>query len=234
MSELVADCPRCHAKRMTFDLIAENRLPQPRSDWQRRYEAFCVCRRCSRTTTFVLLQWDSRHERLLEEIRLHALPGAVNELMEVRTFIGLKDMGAVDPPEHLPTELEAAFREAATCVSVQCPNAAGTMFRLCIDLATRSLLPEEETPGLNYKTRRDLGLRLLWLFENGKLPEHLRELSTCIQQDGNDGAHAGTLTMVDAEDLQDFAYAVLERIHTDPSKVQLAKERREKRRQPKE
>ena len=107
------------------------------------------------------------------------------------------------------------------------------MFRLCIDLATRRLLPAEDAPEPNNRIRRNLGLRLPWLFDRRLLPEELRELSTCIQQDGNDGAHAGTLRMEDAKDLRDFAIALLERLYTEPAKLQIAKERRAKRRQPK-
>ena len=88
-------------------------------------------------------------------------------------------------------------------------------------------------PGLNNKTRRDLGLRLPWLFDNGKLPTEVRELSTAIREDGNDGAHQGTLTKNEAEDLLDFTTALLERIFTVPMRLQIAKERREKRRTPK-
>ena len=104
------------------------------------------------------------------------------------------------------------------------------MFRLCLDLATRSLLPKEDVPGLNAKTRRNLGLRLPWLFDAGLLPESFRELSTCIKDDGNDGAHVGSLNESDADDLLDFTVAMLERMYTEPERLRLARERREARR----
>ena len=144
--------------------------------------------------------------------------------------MSLKDNSTIEPPEHIPEQIEAVFREGATCLAVQCFNAAGTMFRLCIDLVTRSLLPKDETDGLNHRTRRDLGLRLPWLFENGILPEALRELSTCVREDGNDGAHAGTLSKDDAIDLLDFTMLLIERIFTEPERLRLAQERREQRR----
>ena len=56
------------------------------------------------------------------------------------------------------------------------------------------MLPESDTDGLNASIRRNLGLRLPWLFDHGVLPESLREISTCVREDGNDSAHAGTLT----------------------------------------
>jgi hypothetical protein len=91
------------------------------------------------------------------------------------------------------------------------------------------MLPKEE-PGLNSKTRRDLGLRLPWLFDNGILPADLRALSSCVREDGNDGAHAGTLKKEDAQDLLDFTTALLERIFTEPERLRLAEERRAQRR----
>ena len=106
------------------------------------------------------------------------------------------------------------------------------MFRLCVDLVTKSMLPAEDAPalGLNARTRRDLGLRIPWLFESGRLPEALKDLSSCIKDDGNDGAHAGNLSEADVADLLDFSAALLERIYTEPERLRLAKERREARR----
>jgi hypothetical protein len=68
------------------------------------------------------------------------------------------------------------------------------------------------------------------LFENRLLPSDLRELAHCIKEEGNDGAHAGTLTKEDAEDLLDFTVALLERLVTEPKKLKLAEERRQDRR----
>ena len=73
-------------------------------------------------------------------------------------------------------------------------------------------------------------MRLPWLFANGKLPADLHDLSTAIKDDGNDGAHQGTLTKVEAEDLLDFTKALLERVYIEPKKLQLAKERQQQRR----
>ena len=142
-------------------------------------------------------------------------------------YISINENGTVKPPEYLPLDIQTVFIEGATCIAVSCYNASATMFRLCIDLATKGMLPEEEVKGLNRAVRRNLGLRLPWLFDNGHLPEALRELSTCIKDDGNDGAHQGNLGKEDAEDLLDFTYELLERLYTEPERLRLAKERRE-------
>lgn len=194
-------------------------------DWQYWFEAFCICRSCNRSTTFVLSQKKSSDK---DEIKkgLANLKRAVNQLMTIESYISIKDTVSKKPPEHIPENIAAVFREGAACMSIGCFNAAGTMFRLCIDLSTRAMLPAGEVEGLNSKVRRDLGLRLPWLFDNRILPEALRELSSCVKDDGNDGAHEGTLKKEDAEDILDFTYALLERIHTEPKRLQLANERR--------
>jgi len=229
MSELVADCPRCGSKKMTFDLTQEH-FTHVEYNWQYWFEAFCICRRCKRATIFVLSQNTGASQKIVHENGLLKLPGAVNRYMDIEGYISLKDMATIQPPEYLPKDIEAAFKEGAGCISIGCYNAAGTMFRLCIDLATRPRLPEGDVAGLNAKTRRDLGLRLPWLFDNGLLPNDLRELSSCVKEYGGDAAHVGSVTKDDAEDLIDFAISILERLYTEPERLRIAKERRDSRR----
>jgi Domain of unknown function (DUF4145) len=230
MSELVADCPRCGAKQITFDLNAA--IPVAvRHGWQRVYEAFCVCRHCKRGTIFVLAERDAEAQQWIEKSGgLTKVTYAANRYAYIDRYVSLIDEAQAAPPEHVPGPIVAIFKEGATCLAVQCFNAAGTMFRLCVDLATVDLLPQANENGLNQEIRRSLGRRLKWLFDNGKLPEAYRDLSHCIKEDGNDGAHAGTLTKLEAEDLLDFTTNLLERLYTEPERVELAKVRREQRR----
>ncbi|HPW48268.1 MAG TPA: DUF4145 domain-containing protein [Candidatus Saccharibacteria bacterium] len=229
MSELVADCSRCGANKITFDLVGAINT-RVLYDWQNWYEAFCICRQCNRSSVFVLSESVNGDYSYVHKTGLVKIEGAVNRFVEIKGVISLKDKVTYSPPEFIPSDIEAVFREGATCIAVDCNNAAGTMFRLCIDLVTRTLLPEEELDGLNYRTRRDLGLRLPWLFKNNFLPAALADISTCVREDGNDGAHQGTLTAEDAGDLLDFTYLLLERIYTEPHRVKQAQMRREQRR----
>ncbi|WP_208599301.1 DUF4145 domain-containing protein [Azotobacter beijerinckii] len=214
---------------MTFDLVAHTQVGY-RHNWQSWYEAFCICRHCSRSTVFLLSEKGIDESKAIRQSGLNKLPVAANKLVTVENYVSLKDAKAISPPEYLPPEILSVFSEGATCLAVGCFNAAGTMFRLCVDLATKSLLPEADANGLSSKIRRNLGLRLPWLFEQGLLPNALQELSSCIKEDGNDGAHDGTLGKEDAEDLLDFTFALLERMYTEPERLRLAKERRESRR----
>lgn len=230
MAELVADCPRCGSNSITFDVKSQTEVGAV--GWRHTYEAFCVCRRCDASTVFVLTDRGPAEATVVRSQGLSRVDEVVNYLVSLEGFVSLKDAATADPPEHLPQPIQAAFNEGARCLSTGAPNGAATMFRLCVDLATRGMLPAEETDGLNARIRRDLGLRLPWLFDHGKLPEALRDLSACIREDGNDGAHQGTLEKRDAEDVLDFATALLERIYTEPERLRLAKERRDTRRNP--
>ena len=238
MAELVANCPRCGSRSISCDvaavyLVGQDTRRNSMGEYvpRRTFEAFAICRQCKRGTTFVIRERDTHPEpRLFENKSPPDLKDALNNFFYVEKFISLKDQATAAPPEHVPANIANVFREGATCLRVECWNAAGTMFRLCVDLATRSMLPPEDMPGLNSKIRHNLGLRLPWLFANGKLPPDLRELSTAVREDGNDGAHQGTLMKTDAEDLLDFTAALLKRLFTEPKQLELAKERREARR----
>lgn len=232
MAELVANCPRCGAVNITFDLLA-SRFLEEEYGWQGWWEAYSACRNCFRTAVFLLRQKEYEHTGYLRKTSLSNVTGSLNNYFAVEGFVSLKDFVREKPPEHVLPEIEAAFKEGATCLAVNCFNAAGTMFRLCIDHATRSLVPDTDKGGPEANVRRSLGLRLNWLFTNKILPENLKELSHCIKEDGNDGAHAGTLTKEDADDLLDFTKVLLERLYTEPKELELAKVRREERRKPK-
>lgn len=234
MSILVADCPRCRAQEITFDIKDQKKIHSHHDHrynvTQNTYEVFCLCRNCKRSTVFVLKQKNGKTEvsKLLDD--MVSLKSAVNQFIDIKGYISLKDMSASLPPEYLPDDIDSAFREGAICSAVDCYNAAAAMFRLCLDLATKELLPGgEDAP--NSKIIRNLGFRLPWLFEKGLLPDSLNDLSKCIKDDGNDGAHEGTLTKEDAEDVEDFTFLLLERLYTEPKRVELAAERRAARRQ---
>lgn len=233
MAEYVADCPRCGAKDITF-VVHNAHKTLEEYGWKWWYEIFSICRKCVRSTTFVVSdRYDANYQYSHNE-GLLKLDVALNNYVEYEGYISIKDTASVLPPDFLPDVIDKVFREGATCYAVQCYNAAGTMFRLCIDLATRGMLPDPEKSQPPAKIRRNLGLRLPWLFDNGKLPEGLRDLSDCVKEDGNDGAHAGTLKQPDAEDLMDFTRLLLDRIYTEPERLKLAAIRREERRKPPE
>lgn len=229
MSQLVADCPRCGANKITFNLISVNYIRQ-QYGWQKWYEVFCVCRSCNRSTIFVVSENSHDSSNYLDAHSLNIIKESVNNYVNIESYISLKDCNQVTPPDHLPPELEKIFKEGASCLSINCHNASSTMFRLCLDIATKNMLPENDENGLNSRIRRSLGLRLQWLIDQNIIPESLKELSSCIKENGNDGAHEGSVTKEDAEDILDFTFIMLERVYTEPKRIELARERRSQRR----
>jgi hypothetical protein len=230
MADLVGNCPRCRIDRITFDVNALN-LIGITYGWQHHYEAFSVCRNCQKSTVFVIVEQHKGHDiHLFDRESPLDVRNSLNNYFNISGYINLKDHGVNNPPEYVPDDVALIFREGATCLNTECWNAAGVMFRTCLDIATRPLLPSEEVAGLNTKMRRDLGLRLQWLFETGVLPSDLQDLAACVREDGNDGAHQGNLSRQDVEDIMDFSVALLERLFTEPRRIELAKTRREERR----
>ena len=228
MTELVGNCPRCGAQSITFDLTQDTRVGQW-YDWMGVWEAFCVCRQCHRATIFLLHQKKSDHQEL-QHSGLLAITGAANDDVTIHSYVNVTNIKTRPSPEHLPDAIKAVFQEGARCLVVGCFNAAATMFRLALDLATKDrLLSPEAEDGLDDKARHFLARRLRWLFDNGKLPESLRELSSIVKDEGNTGAHDGTLDEAAAEDLIDFTERLLTQLYTEPAKLRLAKERRAQR-----
>src|SRR5580704_14975237 len=60
MSLLIADCPRCGSKSITFDVCAQVFRFQE-SQWKNWYEVFSVCRSCHTPTIFLISLRDYGH-----------------------------------------------------------------------------------------------------------------------------------------------------------------------------
>lgn len=226
MSVFSMDCPRCGVKQITFDLHCYHRLEKSRYR-QVLYEGFCVCRACSQS---VIITFTPTHLADIESAQTDLLHEklCVTDLVEILGHVGIADLRNAEAPLHVPEAVARAYIEGSKCFAVGCWNAAAAMFRLSIDIATKAKLPAADGP--NDWTRSHLSPRLEWLFENEILPSELKDLSSCIKDYGNDGAHDGNLTKEDAEDLKDFVLVLLERIYTEPEKIRIAQQRREERR----
>lgn len=242
MSTFVFDCPSCSAKNSTFDIAGFSPKPQLKSS--AILDIFAICRACKNSCSIsgIFTQDESRHIYSLNrdsddhKSGFNYIASKLNKDSDCRGLfrnLYYKPIlpNAELPPEHLPVEIEKIFNEAAQCFSIGCFNAAGAMFRLCLDITTKNLLNQntELTPAASDK--KTIHSRLHWLFTNNILPINLKDLSRCIKDDGNDAAHDGSLSKEDAADLLDFSYILLERVYTEPARIQNAHQRRLSRRQ---
>ena len=241
MTELVTDCPRCDAKEHTFLVLSIHPIGTIEEIYLSRklkiYEAFCVCKRCLKSTIFKIIEKSSNAENdkgyFISARDLISYPNALNNIIQIGGYINIRNMASCPAPENIPEKrIEDVFREGAESVTGNCPNAAVAMFRLCIDLATKSLLLKlsGEVDDIPKHVEKSLKARLDWLLENNKLPEDLKELSHCIREDGNAGVHDGIITLDDAKDIMDFCSILLTRLYTDPARIEAAQRRQEDRR----
>src|SRR5438552_14527178 len=143
MAQLVANCARCGSQKTTCDTQAQKWVSR-NYDWQDCYEVFSICRHCGRSTVFVLGISEPAYAIAVKEGALIERGRSANDFATVEGYVSVKDTVSTSPPEHLPANIASAFNEGATCLAVNCYKAAAAMLRLCIDLATRPLLPEED------------------------------------------------------------------------------------------
>jgi hypothetical protein len=229
MAEFVSDCPRCGARKSTHDVFSSV-IVGTQYRWMQIVELSCICRTCRRMSIHLVSRKEPKdeHDKFFKDVgsinTTSTFAGSLNQIVDFKRHVSVWDTATLPTPEHLPLEVEQVVKEANRCMSANCWNAASAMYRLALDLVTKALLPESGEPAS--KIRRSLGLRLDWLFDNDKLPPALRELAHCVKEDGNDGAHVGILTKENAEDLQDFAYRLLDRVVSEPKRLELAAERR--------
>ena len=234
MPTVVADCPRCGARHMTFDVHTDVYIGA-RHGWLTEHEIAVVCRRCKRISILKIeiTAIEDKHE-FRQDGEVTKSKGDLEPRFRKIGFLDVSDLeGVTDPPDYLPPEIASAFSEGAKCMSIKCYNASAAMFRLCLDLATKPLLPnvtETAVPQPSKYERFNLGARIDWLIKQGKIPAALAGLAHSVRQDGNDGAHDGSLDDKDAADLLDFTIAVLERQFTEPERLRLAEVRRIQRR----
>lgn len=223
-----ADCPRCGQSMTTFDILANTYVHEIGGSSE-RWECFLQCRKCGKPSIALLAK------------QAHANGGPASQDGKFANYVFRLESwvfevpGRRKCPEYVPDHVRRVFEEAATCSAVGAWDAAGTMFRKVLDVATRSITPRpdsnvEPRPS-NWKTFKDLRLRLDWLFAQGLLSSALKDLSSCIHEDGNDAAHdAAGISHDEAEDLGDFSENVLETLYTLPGQIVENRRRREARR----
>lgn len=243
MSTFVFDCPNCAVRNSTFKV----------KSWDTRFEDEClkwsffsICRAC---TIPMIIQANVLTELYDECLgAFHTDSEAFSELKRILLPIIEKDEGHLNevfenftynpilashmlPPEHVPEEIKNIFIEASKCLSLSCFNATAAMFRLCLDRVTKEIVNQNIELSPTQNDKKSIHNRLTWIFDKNILNRDLEELSRCIKDDGNDGAHDGNIGKDEAEDLFDFTYEFLETVYTKPARVRNATERRQLRRQ---
>ncbi len=147
MAEIIYDCPRCGVKKTSFDINGQNFIGK--DSWRTILELYSICRHCHKGTIFIVKQINSNRDitKLIQN------SGNVNDLIEITKYVNIRENSTDKPPEFLPKDINEVFEEGIICKSVACFNASATMFRLCLDKATKELLPDDNIHGLNEKIK---------------------------------------------------------------------------------
>ncbi len=221
MPIILYDCPRCTGSYVTFDVKSCNELGTTKNTtWQHMYELFSVCRNCKKSTILIVVLSSYEHKNSLKKNEdVMGVKDSLNNVFKIEGFIGLRHNASHSAPDSVPENIKAVFEEAATCISNQCWNAAGAMFRTCVDLATKDMLPKENPKDLTSYQRNKLAPRIEWLFKKKKLPAELKKFANYIREDGNDSVHDGALKEEQARSLLDFTDLLLDRIYAKPAEL---------------
>ena len=220
---LSGNCPRCGQITTTFDIEAATLV----DTLNYYFEITVVCRKCGRPSLARV------RNDLNSTSPLEFGPQFIDGFIQFHEWVFTVPNTRICP-DHVPTPIQRIFDEAAKCAAIGTWDASGAMYRKVLDAATRTLVPLPEdgdsaTP--SWKIYKDLRLRLDWLFERGLLNASLKELSSCIHQDGNDAAHdLEGIGKSEAEDLADFTEIALETLYTVPGQIAENQRRREERR----
>lgn len=143
MAIMVNDCPRCGSQKITFNIQYGNYIGDRQiglNNIIRIYELYCICRQCIRGTIFIAQPLAK--QKSFEGVEWRS-GFNFNDIGTISGTVSPADLKVSQPPEFLPEKINDAFIEGAKCLSVGCYNAAATMYRLCLDIATKELLPPE-------------------------------------------------------------------------------------------
>lgn len=227
MTLYVGECRRCGAQRMAFEVYGmcvavdcrEEGSLRDDTIYTRIIELACQCRECNRTTVFLLqAQTSAKHE--LPKTRFDANENPLKfGYAEFRAF---PTSVAGPTPAATPQPAANFYHQGITALGHGLNDAAGCMFRKCLEAATRSdeltrMIPEGEREEYG---RKWLKARLTKLKEIHAIPPALADLVDVIKDEGDAAVHENQLyDKASAEALQGFTETFLEQMFTLPAQI---------------
>ncbi|WP_307152968.1 DUF4145 domain-containing protein [Rhodopseudomonas julia] len=225
------DCPHCHTKSSGFEVHGGFRRSRdvhrtPNGVPQYLYDDWFLlsCGRCLKCITAQYTFLDSKELSLENTLKRHGSLESLGYRYEAHfpTEIHLEE------PEHLPEKVALPFRQAVSNISAQNWDAAGTMARKALDVATRDIARtriEDETKSKD-TVKAWLKKRIQTLREEGLLTRDLSDLASILKDGGDEAAHDDEpYNAEDARKLIAYAQAFLTYAYTVPGMVKEVRER---------
>lgn len=208
------DCPHCGGASCAFTFVAE--VPHARKS-NEAPGAFSLAFSCNSCFELVgLLIKSTAGNKSFAGGKTGNIATLLNS---ERSYILRKVYPARDKaeaPEHVSESVARCYVQAADNASRKNADAAGAMYRKCIDLATKELDPT--------LAGKKLAARIDALHAKGALTAGLKDWAHAIRLDGNDASHEpDELTPDEVEQLGSFTDLFLRYSFTLPKQVEMRK-----------
>lgn len=168
MPVLVYDCPRCASARMTHELVYARKLDQAGNV----LHAMMACARCNDTSVVVLLPLPvgSLTPKDVPHIEDYFKPIDIRPKPET-----------IEAPYGTPDRIARRFIEAEGGFRSGHWNSAVTMYRSCLDIATKQLAPNH--------AKLAMAKRIRAMSTDNQLPPAMADWADQVRLDGNEAVH---------------------------------------------
>ena len=219
MAFIIADCPHCQAKQMSFAIFGAVAISAVRA----RQQAHCTasaaaeCQGCFRPVALTLKSTKSRSNDSYPDFpkRVAKTTEATSDLetLELKLAQMWPKPAKASMPDHLPASVASAFRQAESNFLMDGhEDAAATMYRRSLDLGLKEAFPQ---------VKGDLKKRIDKLVETHDLPAAIGDWAHEVRLIGNDAAHdLDGLEKADVVAARNFIDAVLRYTFSLPTMVQ--------------
>lgn len=212
MAILLINCPHCGGNSMTFTVKAQSQL----SKKPRFFFLFTTCGGCSKG---VLAECENP---LGYDLVNNA--GNLKDKDGVRLVEYWPAPKTTDAPRFTPANVARFYSQAVKAMSREDWDAAGSMSRKALDVATRHLDTSDAF------AKKPLASRIDDLAARQLITPQMREWAHAIRVDGNDAVHdPDQFTQEEAETLYSFADLFLQYVFTMPGMLNERKKAKESR-----
>jgi hypothetical protein len=226
------DCPYCMTKSAGFQAVgsfrrtATTRRRGAGQQAERVYEDWFMmscgnCRKC------IVAHYNYQR---VSEFKLDNIMHAHGSMAQFGYSLGgyVPKIAVIEEPDFLPERVAIPFRQAVSNVSASNWDAAGTMARKTLEVATKDLCrnkvaDEEMQEKLIKKTW--LKGRIARLFDLGILTRDLADLAGLIKDEGDEAAHEEEpYSENEARELVGYAQVLLTYVYSIPGMVKAVRE----------
>ncbi|MCX2696697.1 DUF4145 domain-containing protein [Ochrobactrum chromiisoli] len=214
MAFFVRDCVRCGVRTIQHMLVGQTQTDAKNYEW----EVIGACTDCQQASVYLF------RLRAIGESPMTYTKGNIetNQSSLAGTPIRIATT-SMELSEYIPKRIAGLFREANECRQMTWYEAAGSMYRKTLDVATKHIFSHD--PRLAEKNPANaLRSRIKAMGEMGILEHDIVELADIVALDGNDAVHdEDPYTKEEAEALEDLTLDLLDRLFVRPAKIAAVK-----------